>query len=184
MSNLTPLMQVRTAKSLWLMTLYICNGIQKGKIPPKLFDEPLTLTADGETIAVITPKWEIGNPYDMADNLQQGVLGICCIALDSALDATFGSKPSSYSNSDIDALRVIVYMIRCAFAHEPTLPTWNVKPKHHRRFSIDKISLEMDFTQLNGEVLAPAHHGGWRGLLMLMDYCEEVINQHGKKNQY
>ncbi len=178
MNKLTPLMQVRTAKSLWLLTLYICNGIEKGKIPHELFSETLKLTSGGKEIVTIHPIWKEGVLDDLTHNLKQGVVGICCVAFDSALDEVLGAKPQQYSDSDIDALRAIIYMIRCAFAHEPTSPKWLVKQKYRRAFRINEIGLEADFSKLNGQVASHDHYGGWGGLFKLFDYCEKVVIEH------
>ena len=178
--RLSPLMQVKTARNLLIFTIYICNGIEKGIIPPELFNETLQLQEDGKPFGRVRPLWKTTNLSDDVHNLRVGMLGVCCIALNTALDETFDKKPEKYTNSDIDALRAIIYMFRCAFAHNPILPVWDVSKKHQRQFSISELDLEMDFTTLNGQGVNGSQYGGWEGVFKLIDYCMKAVESKSK----
>ena len=174
--NLSPLVKVRTIRSLLLTTLYICNGIETGRIPAQLFNEDLQLRADGKIFGIARPLVRTDDLTGEVNNLKVGMLGVCCIGLDTLLDEAFGKKPENYDDSDIDALRAIVYMIRCAFAHEPTLPVWKITSrKYLREFRINELDIEVDLINLNRQVLIGSQYGGWEGIFKIMDYCEKVV---------
>lgn len=181
--HLSPLEQVIGARELWLFTFYICYGLRSGKISSNIFPETLKLKTGEDTDYIINkPKWNSRNIEALGHNLNVSIMGVCFCALNSVLKDAFGNIPKHYTNSDIDALRAIVYMFRCAFSHQPTNPRWKINKRYIRVFRIDEIDVEMDFTQLDGKTIIPSQHNGWRGIFSIINYCFKVIeesNSHG-----
>ena len=103
------------------------------------------------------------------------MIGICCIVLDDALNSKFGENPKQYSDSDVDNLRAMIYMMRCVFAHTPTSPVRAIKNKYKKVFRIDKLNMTMDFTELDGKKVIIADHNGVTGFCKLMDFCVKVV---------
>ncbi|MBI4296050.1 MAG: hypothetical protein HY667_02905, partial [Chloroflexi bacterium] len=122
----------------------------------------------------------VGNVPVLADNLRLFLIGTCLIAFDSVLNQVFGAKPGKYSSdNDIHSLRAIIYMMRCAYAHTPTFPTWKIdKTQYKRKFTISEINFEIDFTSLDGKSLAIRDCGGWDGIFRLFRHCIAVIKKN------
>ncbi len=79
-------------------------------------------------------------------------VGICFGASAIALDAAFEAAGFNCKKRPLDDIRSIVYMIRCAFAHNIADPKWEVKGDFLRQINLTlegKMTL-IDLTQLNG----------------------------------
>ena len=69
-----------------------------------------------------------------------------------------------------------MYMIRCAFAHNPLEPKWEVRGKDYADIlSVPSASFALDTIRLNGKPLDEAGIN-WFKLLDLMDYCATLVS--------
>ncbi len=179
MKSLTPYINAKAVYDSWIFSLYIQAGVKNGIISSSEFNRELTIKVEGKKIALIQPPTNDTVDIDgIADNLEKITLGTCLIAFDEALDQVFDKKPETYVDSDIDSLRAIIYMMRCAFAHSPTTPKWCIKKRNRRIFNIKEIQFVMDFRQLDGKELTYENHGGLQTLWKLMEYCLTMIKAH------
>ncbi|GEM_PF-2053675 len=187
MNTLTAYEKARAIYQCWILSLYIQTGINNRNLPHDIFTKKLTIKNNGAVVANINGSSK-GTP-DMngtADNLSNITRGTCFLAFDEALDEIYGGKPASYSDNPTDSLRAIIYMMRCAFAHNPGSPEWRIKdPKSKknikRSFKIEKINFVIDFSQLNGKALDANQHGGFCQLWRLMEYCLDIIKINSTK---
>lgn len=178
--RLRPLIAAGSARTLWLLTLYICNGIDKDKIPYAMFQQALTIQAGGRNIRTIKPVWQQKHIKAFKENLRISVSGTMFQVFDQELDEVFGQKPNKYSDSDLDALRAIIFMLRCAYSHGTTQPRWKIEGKkgtYERVFSINAIGLDKDFSSLNGELVDL----DWAELFDLIDYTVDTIKENEKQ---
>ena len=154
-NELTPPGAAETARNLLLFTLCLCDGIAKGKIPYALFQGTLDIVASDKNIFKTQSQWKPEHIDALTENLKISVLGVVFLVLDQELDSVFKDKPDKYSNSDLDALRAIIFMLRCAYSHTTKNPRWNVTSDIYKNvFKIDAIDFEMDFSNLNGELIS------------------------------
>jgi len=123
MKTLTPYVKAKAVYDSWIFSLYVQARIKNGKIPRYIFNKELTIKTNGKIDVTIKPPTQ-GEPdiNGVADNLRIITMGTCFIAFDEALNDIFGEKPKTFSDNDIDSLRAIIYMMRCAFAHTPASP--------------------------------------------------------------
>jgi hypothetical protein len=134
------------------MTNYMQDGIEKGLIPVSVFNRNLNINLDGQSWSIKPLAISVKGLVGIAGNLNNIMLGTCFIAIDEAFNTVFGPKPRSLEN-DLNSLRAIIFMIRCAFAHNPTTPTWEIKKlKYQRVLSVKEIGYTLDFTSLNGKI--------------------------------
>lgn len=79
-------------------------------------------------------------------------VGICFGASAIALDAAFEAAGFSCKKRPLDNIRSIVYMIRCAFAHNIADPKWEVKGDFLKQISLvlEEETILIDLNQLNG----------------------------------
>ncbi len=88
-------------------------------------------------------------------------LGMSAIALETSLqDAGINNNYADFSSKG--QLRALVYMIRCAFAHDMMTPCWKVDHCYQRiielHLGVGKISI--DLRELNGMAFEDRHIGG------------------------
>jgi hypothetical protein len=95
-------------------------------------------------------------------------------ALDKGFEvADIERNPSA--EGKINHLRIIVYMVRCAYAHGIADPKWEVYGKFRRQYSLelDGTSISIDFTRLHGEPFEFSHIGGHRNWFQV---CETTLS--------
>ena len=148
--------------------------LDKGEIS----ENEINKTVVVNNVLRIQCNWNSHTLTDFAHNLRLCVLGNCFVVIDEALNRIFGDKPKSYSDTDIDALRAIIYMLRCAVAHGPTSPLWEVRGKYRRKFVIREIGFELDATSLDGEILKHTDYGGLKGIACLINYSLDVARRY------
>jgi hypothetical protein len=171
-----PYYRITTAKELLLLTLRICNMLEKGEISENKLNKTILV----DNTLRIECNWEPHTLPRLAKNLRLCVAGNCFISIDEALDGILGEKPKEYLDTDIDALRAIIYMLRCAIAHNPATPIWKVKDTYRRNFRINEIGYELKIKDLDGRPLKHSHYGGLSGIISLIDYSLKVAKKYTK----
>jgi hypothetical protein len=183
--RLAPLNQAFNAYLVWVLAYYIKAIIKQKLIDTEIFKQPLPVLDEDEVVA-FHPLWQMQDPtFDLTgvvDNMERATMGSCAVVLNTALEETFGLAHVSTSEDDLDSARAIVYMMRCAYAHTPTSPVWNIRnPLFKRVFRIKKIGLAVDFTALDGKKLEMSDHGGLKGFVSLVTYCIDQLKMHRNK---
>ena len=108
-------------------------------------------------------------------NQLRAALAIATIQIDTVLTEYFGNQPYQDAEPERKSVRCIIYMIRCAFAHNPLEPKWEVRNQNYSRvFSVPSINFTLNATNLDGRPLDDANIN-WCILLDLMEYCENLI---------
>ena len=170
----TPLDAIRTAKQFLYYAWFLYDAVQRGAIKSETF-------ADEMREGQFKLRWPPENrtPAALERHAWNNVLAamsITAIAADRALDDTFGPKPQAApASSDQVATRVIMYMLRCAYAHDPLDPRWECRGPYLGVFRIDELGFELDTTVLNGQPWNIAHVGGPIGYFALLDFCQQLV---------
>lgn len=161
-----------------IFTQYIKAGIEKHEISNNIFHHPLSIAFDDASIKTFAPpNYDEHQVETMIMNLRNISLGACFIGFDEALKDAFKNK--EIKDNDINSLKDIIYMLRCAFAHTPSKPTWNIaKDKYQKRFEIKEINFSMDFNNLHGKEVEITYQDGAPSLWNLMEYCLSVLKKY------
>lgn len=166
----------------WFFTHQIKEAIIRNLIKIDVFDIPVDLTEGGKRVGIIHPKSH-EHIHETADNLEGITMGTVFITFNEAFSDSYGDLPVNIS-SDLDSLRVIIYMFRCAFAHNPTQPKWEIRnPKYRRILTIKEIDFKVDLRELNGKNVTTEECGGFQQLLRLIEYCLKVIKNEEEKHE-
>ena len=174
-----PYYRIKTAHEMLVFGLVICDLLAKRKI-----DEGMILTDTVVDNIEIHPKWNKADIEGLVKNLRYCVLGNSFIAFDEALDDVFDKKPDVYSETDLDALRAIIYMLRCAIAHAPMTPRWKAdNEKYRRKFRINEIDYELDMANLNDKPVMHRDYGALGGAFQLIQYAKEIVRRTSNKQQ-
>lgn len=106
-------------------------------------------------------------------------VGALFLAFDTALDeAGIGNHPCA-----LDAfgqLRILVYMCRCAFAHNVLAPRWEVRGKYCRQLTIElpDISIQVDLNELGGKPFTIQQIGGYSQLIKINEcIAQRLVDQ-------
>jgi hypothetical protein len=136
--------------------------------------------------------------YRQFHNLVLSATVALIIAVDTALDETFGAKNPFNTQDPIDSLRAIIYMLRCAWSHDMANPTWELKgDKYRRTYQVtvpkqiistlssgrvtDSQIYELDFAKLDGKYVELALFRGIEGIIFLSLYAKELIGRKLEK---
>jgi hypothetical protein len=175
---MSPADQIRNANNAVGFAFFLHDAVLHDRVTPACFVRELAvLTSDpGQP----DNGFRLGQAYDkqgLDDLTFNNILlnvGTCAIVIDTALDERFGAKPNPIA-SEVDQLRALMYMLRCAFAHDPFHPTWVIRDRYRREYEIAGANVVADLAQRHDEGLVPNHFGGWEGFLRLAEYAKTLV---------
>jgi hypothetical protein len=124
------------------------------------------------------------NSFHTKEDVISGALNTYMISLAftaNALDAVLSEAGFA---SDLPAdnprrdLRALVYMVRCAFAHDTMHPRWKAVGPFKRKLAISlpSGSLIIDMAQLDGKQFSDKHIGGMRAYFEVKDEVKLFIS--------
>lgn len=190
----TPVQIIRDSISVFELAWFIGDSVREGRITPTSFKEKLWL--HGGTWSVDLSKTY--TPEELtadAAHLILIALGSTAMSLNKALEVVYGKKFVAADTSAEGSARVLIYQIRCAFAHDPLNPVWTPEPKKYNyqyrvTLQVDRQNGEPVIQKirfhppsLKGTPLSTDHIGGLEGYLGLLHYYLAKVKAHPKGNQ-
>lgn len=103
--------------------------------------------------------------------------GTSAMVLDAAFDVA-GLKRNPHSRQPEDELRTLVYMVRCAFAHNPALPLWHARGNEYARMlrlSVDGENISIDLKSLHEQPFEYNQIGGFAMWLRIRAASEALL---------
>lgn len=190
----TPVQMIKGSIRLFVFACFLENAVRRETITPASLREQIRLDEGG---------WGVDfKKAHTADELKHGTrnlmlitLGTTALATNKAVEVVHGKNVVATDTSPQGSARVLLYQIRCAFAHDPLNPVWAPTPKydHHYRLTVTvnrpsgepKTEREIEFhpLSLKNKSLSPEHFGGLGGYLGLLQYFQKTIEDHPKGNQ-
>lgn len=88
--------------------------------------------------------------------------GVSAMVLEATFDVASKRRVPT-SRSPDDELRTLIYMVRCAFAHNPAMPTWKACGKDYARdltLELGSERISIDLSKLHGRTFDYEHIGG------------------------
>ena len=142
------------------------------------FDSPLTI--DDPTDPLFLPGDQFNTVEDIylcAMNCICQALGALFLALDTALNQAGIRNDPSAKDSD-GQLRILIYMGRCAFAHNVLAPHWNVYNEYCRQLDITLPggALHIDMNKLSDKPFDINQIGGYSQLFKIKEYVLQVLS--------
>jgi len=182
---MSPHDRIVTARKTWQFAFFVAGSVNGGRITPKTFVNPLRFltSAEGEPDRGLE-FWHRFTPGDLetlAFNNAVGATTHVAITVDEALDEAFG-LPSprarkTHPDPAIAGLRCVTYLIRCAFAHGPLEPQWQIAPRYRDDlYAVEPAGVKLDTTGLHGSQVSANQFGGWEGFHRLLGYAETIID--------
>jgi hypothetical protein len=122
------------------------------------------------------------NSYDdlilAAENNYNITLGFTAIVLDSSFEK-IGIAADPKNRTSNGMLRTLIYMIRCAYAHDMMFPKWKVKGDYSEILTIhlrDEI-LKLDLSDKDDTAFKIGDIGGLRIYLSIKEKVCQLINE-------
>ena len=180
-----PAKQMDEAYAAWVFSVQLWATITTHAVDLKAIPRKIALK-DGATLGLFKSNLEERYYADFAFNIFLACTGMCAIAFDAAMDAAFGTKDRGFpsvGSPDVLSARAILFQMRNAFAHTPTMPRWSVtNPQYRRTFRVEACSLELDLAGLNGRDLSiQKDFGGWDTLRRLFVFCIDRVRENDSK---
>lgn len=133
-----------------------------GHVEKMKFDTYVTILLEKENIGFPQGSFDSDQKIISASQINVGIcFGVSAIVLDAAFDAAVVSRDPKQCNPNTD-LRTLVYMVRCAFAHNPAMPVWEVRGDFARtlNLSLEGRSISLNMALLHGTEFSYDHIGG------------------------
>ena len=135
----------------------------QGHLNLKEFDTDITLLLPRENVGFAPGSF---STQDSIVPPAQAMVSMAFGASAMVLEAAFGAaskkrKPSS--RDPADELQTLIYMVRCAFAHNPAMPIWEARGKDYERnlrLELEREAVSIDLVALNGKPFDYEHIGG------------------------
>jgi hypothetical protein len=183
---MSPYDKVRNARNQLGFVLRLSEAVEQNRIGTTNFVTELRMLEEGTDKELVVFK-QAPTEADLGDftyNLLVTALGTLAVSMDTALEAHFGGRGASLS-SEVEDAWALIYMLRCATAHDPLEPKWVVtKAKYKRTLSIPSIHMAGDLSTLDGKPVQFGHFGGWVGLFRLTEFVMNLLDpQHGSANR-
>jgi hypothetical protein len=149
-----------------------------GKIKPAEFDtDHLVQLKTGDL------HFPSGNFQDMDALLKAAATNVIIafssttLVLDQAFDA-IGMKPDFHATDNDGKLRLLVYMVRCAYAHGFAYPRWDVRNKNAGILTVDVEghAITLDLPRLNGQVFEIDQIGGYENWYRIRNAASRLFS--------
>jgi|GEM_PF-1988536 hypothetical protein len=151
-----------------------------GKIDPDYFDLPHTTELKEGNIHFPSGNFKNKNDLIAAASITVNLaLAATALALDEAFSAKGITRdPMALDNNS--QTRILIYMIRNAYAHGISDPRWEVKSSYQREINIrlnEYNSIHLDLRERNGQPFRFEQLGGHANWLLLKDLATGILEQ-------
>ncbi|WP_341674998.1 hypothetical protein [Niveibacterium sp. SC-1] len=135
-----------------------------GHLELEKFDADTTILLPNENISFPTGAFDSIEAVVLASQALVGMaFGTSAIVLEAAYEVA-GRPRKPTSRQPEEELRTLIYMVRCAFAHNPALPLWEARgPNFARTVSVvlQGSTIAVDLKSLHGKPFEYDHIGGF-----------------------
>jgi hypothetical protein len=109
----------------------LVQAARKGKLGHEILNTDFTLVTEnnpeiGYRIRAAT------NPLPaelLLENIMMNVAAACFMQFDEIANQVFNTQRFSNADDDLRNTLTVLYLVRCAFAHNPLVPTWLIAPR-------------------------------------------------------
>jgi hypothetical protein len=165
---------VKEAKKGFMFAALEFTAIQNGVIKYSGLPSTFTLTLPGGMRGFrIDTNNQLGL-QQLALNQLRGAFCIWAIGVDSLIEEHFHNKAHEDESAERRAARCAIYMIRCAFAHNPVNPKWEAKKQYQAVFKVASIDYTLDAREIDGKLLDQTGFN-WFKSIDLLKYGMQLV---------
>ena len=191
----TPVQVIKSSINLFVFACFLEDAVKQGLITSTSFQEQIRIDEGGRGLD-FKATFSADQLNTHTRNMILMTLGTTAIAMNKALEVVYGKEFDPADTSPAGSARVLIYQIRCAFAHDPLIPIWtpNVKRYDHRyRVTVQikrpsggpNTNREIEFhpPSLKNKHLSSDDIGGLDGYMGLLHYYLAQVEGHTNGNQ-
>jgi hypothetical protein len=175
--------ELRNVKNQFTFALATHHSCSNQLIRPENYAKKFKVDTGGIGLT-IEHKYDQAALNTLSKNNLIAAVGICAIQIDSVFEQVYGKleQRTNYADPDVAALCLIMFLLRCAFAHNIVNPKWDIcKPEYKKEIVINSIGVTLDTTDLHEKGVVPAQYGGHEGFVRMVDFAMSLIK---KGSQY
>ena len=150
---------------------------ERGDLDKEKFDSDVLILLEEENVGFPDGSFPSDQEVITASQVNVGIcFGVTAIVLDAAFEtANIARDPQSQDPKD--ELRTLVYMVRCAFAHNLAKPCWEARGNFARniQLNIGETDLSIDMVALHGTDFEYSHIGGFANWYKIRDKAVQEI---------
>ncbi len=150
---------------------------ERGDLDKEKFDSDVTILLDEENVGFPNGGFQSDEEVVIASQINFVIcFGVSAIVLDAAFEAA-KIEPNPNSRNPKDELRTLVYMVRCAFAHNPAKPCWEARRNFARNIQLNlgERDLSIDMVAIHGNDFDYSHIGGFANWYKIREMAVRVI---------
>ena len=135
-----------------------------GHVKPADFDTDHFVMLEGGSLHFPSGRFSTADDINRAASIAVLLaFSASVLVLDKAFEVV-SMKPDPDASNAIVQLRTLVYMLRCAQAHGPADPRWEVRGKYILTLTVDLdgIAVSLDLAALNGQPFIIDQIGGYQ----------------------
>ena len=191
----TPVQVIKASINLFVFACFLEDAVKQGLITSTSFREQSRLDEGGRGLD-FKATFSTDQLKAYTRNMILMTLGTTAIAMNKALEVVYGKEFDPADTSPAGSARVLIYQIRCAFAHDPLIPVWTpnmnrydhryrvtVQVKRPSGESITNREIEFHPPSLKNKHLSSDDIGGLGGYMGLLHYYLAQVEGHTKDNQ-
>ena len=177
----SPANRMHVVQATLALAARLSGAVRAGQIDESIYGRGVVLGTGGT--AVRLPSYLGGTKSDLLkgiDNIFLLAVSNSAITTAEVLQVVFKDFDPT-SGDPMVGIREMVLQVRNAFAHQPWLPTWSIKPQHRRVFPVvldDGVRYDFDARTLDGQRLKPEDFGGFAFWMQLIQHCEQLAVAH------
>ena len=176
-----PVEAIDLAQNFIAFVLNLFAAINSGTISLATFAVETTFRSASGSV-IVRARYSEASLKGWAWNLLLSAIAISSQAVDRALSDALGKRPLERKDpvpidnlAELDAAWTLVYMIRCAFAHDPFNPRWECKGQYLGTLRVRALNLAVDLRSRNRQRLQPDEFGGLGGYLSLLEFLQDQL---------
>jgi hypothetical protein len=191
----TPVQMITGSIRLFVFACFLDDAVKRGAITASCLQEQMTLY-EGTGWGITLKKPHTADELKHGtQNLMLTTLGTTALATSKALELVYEGRPDPEDTTQFGSARVLIYQIRCAFAHDPLNPVWAPTNSYARDYQLT-VSVNRPVGELETErviafnphafmaaSLNPEQFGGLGGYLGLLTYFQRTLENHPKGKQ-
>ena len=176
----TPANKIATAQAVLSLTLRLSAEVHSGRIGADIYaHEVNVVTGNSGLLLRAAPESTIADLKAGMGNLNVIALSASALTLDETLDEVFG-KLTNEKDPNLSSIRIMVYQLRNAFAHNPWRAKWLIFPKYRNYYSIvldEGSKFTFNATNLDGKGVTPEQVGGLEFWVKVLQHCERLVSR-------
>ncbi len=150
---------------------------ERGDLDRERFDSDVIILLSEENVVFPDGGFQSDKEVLTASQINVGVcFGVSAIVLEAAFEAAKIERDPNSQNPR-DELRTLVYMVRCAFAHNLAKPCWEARGAFARKIQLNlgENVLSIDMVALHENAFEYSHIGGFANWYTIRDKAVRVI---------